>query len=231
MTFREWLVKECEKREERPLIHGFKQLFDELVLDDGVQISVQASVRHMCEPHEDLADGSYESVEVYTHGVEMLEFDDYSSCTEFNYFRVPIDVMENFILKHGGIVTNEDDERMINIQEMIDSRKEAGEITNCVLYVSNGNDHSSIDKVGAILDKYGIKWNMVDTFAGSFNLNRDWIETSSETTIPCAVEYCGVYPVNWDIKDVFTLVKLEEEGRAIIMVDWITDDGKRVPNN
>lgn len=231
MNFKEWLVNECEKREEKPLVYGFKPLFDELVLNDGIELSVQASVRHMCEPNKDLADGSYESVEVYTHGVEMHEFDDYGSCTEFNYFRVPIEVMEDFVSAHGGIANSEDDERMINIQEMIDSRKEAGEIINCVFYVSNGCDSESVDKVGKIFDKYGIKWHMVDTVSGSFNLNRDWIETLTDTLIPCAVEYCGVYPVNWDIKDVFTLVKLEEEGKAIINVDWIKDDGTRVPNN
>jgi hypothetical protein len=78
-----------------------------------------------------------------------------------------------------------------------------------------------------IFDKYDINWGIVDTIGGAYNLNRDWIETGD---IPCYIEYCGVYPVEWDIEDIVILEDLEYEGKVIIKVMWHTEKGF-IPNN
>lgn len=85
-----------------------------------------------------------------------------------------------------------------------------------------------IKEVIGILEKYNIKWNSVDSIGGAFCLNRDWIETSD---IPCYVEYCGVYPTEWDIEDVVRLEQLEYNGDIIIKVLWHMEDGKYIANN
>lgn len=76
-----------------------------------------------------------------------------------------------------------------------------------------------------------IKHMKVDTIPGSFNLDRDWIETDSSTPIECAIEYPGAYPINWDIEDVVMLEKMDQNGDIIIRVMWITEDGKFVQNH
>lgn len=122
------------------------------------------------------------------------------------------------------------EKRMKNIQSMIDARVKDKEITPCMFYVSKTISQEYVDEIKKIFDKYEIKWGDVDTVDGAFNLNRDWVETSKSTPIPCAIEYCGVYPTNWDIKDVFRLVQLEEEGKIIVLVYYIDGDDL-IPNN
>lgn len=89
-------------------------------------------------------------------------------------------------------------------------------------------DDESIKVLTDIFDKYGIGWQRVDTIGGAFNLNRDWIETKD---IPCYIEYCGVYPIKWDVEDVATLEKLDYDGKVIIKVLWHTEDEKFIPNH
>ena len=89
-------------------------------------------------------------------------------------------------------------------------------------------DDENIKVLTNIFDKYGIDWQSVDTIGGAFNLNRDWIETKD---IPCYIEYCGVYPVKWDVEDVATLEELDYDGKVIIKVLWHPEDGKFIPNN
>lgn len=120
-------------------------------------------------------------------------------------------------------------------------RKEAGEEpTNCIFnvtipkFVTYDSKSGSLETdenikvVTDIFDKYGIEWQSVDTVEGSFNLNRDWIETT--TDIPCYIEYCGVYPVNWSPEDCRTLEKLDYQGKVIINVMYHID-GKYIPNH
>lgn len=89
-------------------------------------------------------------------------------------------------------------------------------------------DDENIKVLTALFDKYGIGWRSVDTIGGTFNLNRDWIETKD---IPFYIEYCGVYPVKWDVEDVATLEKLDYDGKVIIKVLWHPEDGKFIPNS
>lgn len=92
--------------------------------------------------------------------------------------------------------------------------------------------NEGIKKLTGILDKYGVEWTVVDTVAGSFNLDREWVEAKA---IPCYIEYCGVYPVDWKSEDICEMVKLEEEGQVIIkvMLVKVDEDGYKryIPNN
>lgn len=82
-------------------------------------------------------------------------------------------------------------------------------------------------KIEGILDKNHVSHGHVDTVCGAWNLNRDWIETGG---IDCIVEFCGVYPVSWDMDDVAELERMETDGEIIVLVDWI-EDGKHIPNH
>ncbi|MDE6014101.1 MAG: hypothetical protein K2H41_00165 [Acetatifactor sp.] len=118
------------------------------------------------------------------------------------------------------------------IQEWIGARKERGEITRCMFYITVPKDtdlykDETIKKIEGILDKNHVSHGNVDTVCGAWNLNRDWIETGE---IDCIVEFCGVYPVNWDMDDVAELERMETEGEIIVLVDWI-EDGKHIPNH
>lgn len=130
-----------------------------------------------------------------------------------------------------------DKKRARCIEGYRNQRKEAGEEpTNCIFNVTvpRFSNSSPLEKdenikvITDLFDKYGIEWQSVDTVEGSFNLNRDWIETT--TDIPCYIEYCGVYPVNWSPEDCRTLEKLDYRGDVIIQVLYHID-GKYIPNH
>lgn len=116
-----------------------------------------------------------------------------------------------------------------------DRRNNGEKPTLCVFQITvpkfseddNLEDSENIKILINIFNKYQISWNCVDTVDGSFNLNREWIETKD---IPCYIEYCGVYPVDWDIEDVITLERMENEGNIIIRVLWHKEE-KYIPNN
>ncbi len=118
------------------------------------------------------------------------------------------------------------------IQEWINARKERGEITRCMFYITVPKDTSllkdeTIKKIEGILDRNRVSHGRVDTVCGAWNLNRDWIETGE---IDCIVEFCGVYPVDWEIGDVAEFERMETEGEIIALVDWIEDE-KHIPNH
>lgn len=97
MTFKDWLVYACQHRG-----LDFRGLLPELRLGDGLNLSVQASEFHKCEPLERREDGEYECVEVYSHGEFVSELDEYL-CDRFTYGYVPVEIMEKLVEKHGGI--------------------------------------------------------------------------------------------------------------------------------
>ena len=101
------------------------------------------------------------------------------------------------------------------IREWIDARKERGEITKCMLYITVPKD----------TDIY--KDETIKKICGAWNLNRDWVETG---VIDCIVEFCGVYPIDWDLEDVAEFERMETDGEIIVLVDWI-EDGKHIPNH
>lgn len=139
------------------------------------------------------------------------------------------------------LMENLDKKRACYIKKWREGRQNDGEEpTNCVFnittpkYVSFDSksgpieNQESIKIITDLFDKYGIEWQRCDTVEGSFSLNRDWIETT--TDIPCYIEYSGVYPVNWSPEDCRTLEKLDALGQVIINVLWHEDD-KYIPNH
>lgn len=101
MTFKEWLEYATKHRHTRA---GVISLLPQLKLKDGMELSVQASETHLCEPQETLETADYESVEVLAP--EKLEViknyrDSYSDAYLYN--RVPVELMEKLVTEHGGI--------------------------------------------------------------------------------------------------------------------------------
>ena len=104
MTFKDWLIYACKHR-----TPDFRKLMPELRLGDGLELSVQAGVVYGCEPRETLNTGEYKSVEVYSHGEFVRELDEYI-CDRFLYSYVPVEVMEDLVNNHGGILLIEADD-------------------------------------------------------------------------------------------------------------------------
>lgn len=132
-------------------------------------------------------------------------------------------------------MTRERSKRMI--ENSRERRTSAGEApTMCMFqfttpeckYRSELEDDENIKIITNMLHKYNVRYDRVDTVGCDFNLNRDWIETDD---IPCFIEYCGVYPVNWDIEDIITMEHMIYAGKIMTKVLWHTEDGKYVPNN
>lgn len=123
------------------------------------------------------------------------------------------------------------------ISTMINDRKSNNEkAMPCIFQItipkyfeeSNLENDNNIKALIDIFDKYDIEYKSVDTIGGSFNLNREWIETSD---ILCYIEYCGVYPIEWDVEDIVLLEKLDYDGIVVIKVLWHPEDGKYIPNH
>lgn len=99
MTFKEWLENASKNRS-----NDFRNLFPELKLIDGTELSVQASELHMCEPKAKLDDGNYDCVEVYTHGIEIKELKEVCyEVSPYTYGYVPVEFMEKLCSLHEGI--------------------------------------------------------------------------------------------------------------------------------
>lgn len=125
-----------------------------------------------------------------------------------------------------------DQKRAEYIQNMIDSRKEKGETRSCIFYITvpkntNIRKDPVIQKVEEMLDRNHVTHGHVDTVEGTWNLNRDWVQTDP---MDCIVEYCGVYPTGWEINDVEELERMENDGEILVMVDWIVG-GEYIPNH
>lgn len=120
------------------------------------------------------------------------------------------------------------------VARWIESRKTKNELVDCFFTITvpnvniNKYDDQTFKKICNILDKYKIPHQFVDTVPGAWNLNRDWIETG---VISCAIEYCGVYPANWDIEDIIDLENMESSGQIIILVTCKDSDGNRHLNS
>lgn len=123
------------------------------------------------------------------------------------------------------------------IEEWIKNRAECKEIYKCVFYITTPAieetlyDNPYIKEICDILKKNGIEYGLVDSLPGAFNLDRYWIETAIKTPIECIVEYCGVYPIHWNVSDVVRLEQLDTEGSIIISVSWIQENGELIDNH
>jgi len=121
------------------------------------------------------------------------------------------------------------------IKEMIQNRKDLGQTPYEVKFSVTTPKHSedfhdnpTILKIIKLFEKYGHKIGAVDTVMGAYNLNRDWLE--HDGTVKCYVEYCGVYPIEWDTEDVAEFDRMENEGEIVVLVNWIVN-GEYVPNH
>ena len=96
MTFKDWLKWASKHRDKLGLM-------PDLQLNDGVELSVQASKSHMSYPQEILESGEYENVEVYTHGLYVIGLCGKNEPFPYRYGYLSIDFMETLCRIHGGI--------------------------------------------------------------------------------------------------------------------------------
>lgn len=123
-------------------------------------------------------------------------------------------------------------ERCNDIQSWIDARVKAEETTMCLFCIKVPANEDVKAIVTNILEKNSVKYSICDTIPGSWNLNDDYYECEP---IECIVEYCGVYPVHWDINDVAYLEMLCNTDKIFINVHWVSHeengDIKYTPNH
>lgn len=48
--------------------------------------------------------------------------------------------------------------------------------------------------------------------------------------IDCIVEYCGVYPIGWNLDDIIEYECMENNGEIVIITYWIKNK-EHIPNN
>lgn len=117
MTVKEFMVKYdrcCES------YFGLTSLFPNLVCKDGSIISVQASINHMSIPEVNFYGSdinNYEAVEVYTR----IYDEDLSPylVSKHTYGRVPFNMLDIVIKRHGGIDIKAVDD-LLNKEQMIE---------------------------------------------------------------------------------------------------------------
>ena len=84
--------------------------YDRVVCADGFSMSVQASAYNYCQPQEPAAD-RYETVEIGFPTVKEPMLMPYAETpenpTDTVYAYVPVEVVTNVIIKHGGMVSGE----------------------------------------------------------------------------------------------------------------------------
>jgi hypothetical protein len=118
-----------------------------------------------------------------------------------------------------------------SIELWIKDRVKKNETTTVRFYISpktitNIFGNELMQKIEEKFKKIGVNCSVVDTVEGSFNLNRDYLETDKFEAI---VEYCGVYPVKMDTKDSAWLSELDNMGEIRIVV-MVYKDGKEYMN-
>lgn len=123
------------------------------------------------------------------------------------------------------------EDRKNAIQNMIADRLVDNNTVNCIFQILLLKEESK-DILEELLKRNGYEICTVDTVSGCWNLNDDWYELDNVESI---VEYCGIYPVKWDINDVVLLDELYYNRDIYINVFWKKEkeDGtiKCIPNN
>lgn len=74
-------------------------------------------------------------------------------------------------------------------------------------------ENKYIKQIRDILFEYNIESRITYEDKGSFNLNRQWLETD---VIDCFVYDYGVYPIGWKAEDLQILEDLDYKGKLII---------------
>lgn len=96
------------------------------------------------------------------------------------------------------------EDRKNKIQNMINKRLVDNDTVNCLFQILLLKEESK-DILEDLLKRNGYETYTVDTVNGCWNLNDDWYEFDNVESI---VEFCGVYPVKWNIDDVVLLEEL-----------------------
>ena len=95
-----------------------RKMYERVCCADGFEMSVQANVSAYCSPREN--SGKYELVEVgFPSAVEpmlMPYVEDRTIPTRTVYGYVPVEIVTNVLVKHGGIVSGEVPPGVIAIQ-------------------------------------------------------------------------------------------------------------------
>ena len=97
----------------------FRKKCEKVVCADGFTMSVQASAWNYCRPQVNAA-SKYESVEVGFPSVKepmlMPWVEDSSDPTGTVYAYVPVEIVTNVLVKHGGMISGEVPPGVIAIQ-------------------------------------------------------------------------------------------------------------------
>lgn len=73
-----------------------------IICKDGYFMNIQASKFHMCNPKDTLERFEYETVEVRCSEENISELEDFKYSNGL-YSNVPIEIIDNIIIRHGGI--------------------------------------------------------------------------------------------------------------------------------
>lgn len=120
------------------------------------------------------------------------------------------------------------------IQNYINWRKRHNHINKCVFCITAPGDvqdarnEKRLDSVRELLDRNNVNYHYCDTVMGSWNLDSEWIETEK---FECVIEYSGVYPIHWNIKDVVEFEALNNDGKIVTRVYLVDEDGNYIPNH
>lgn len=101
------VIREFLKRTTKMDCGIMQKVRPRIVCKDGFSMSVQAGRGLYCTPRTNLPDGKYQTCEIgYPSDKEplILEYSEINDYTNTVYGYVPIDVIDQVIEKHGGIV-------------------------------------------------------------------------------------------------------------------------------
>lgn len=110
------------------------------------------------------------------------------------------------------------------IQKWIDDRmkdNDYGKVLFSVLVLDPAYEKQVVELIKRNYPKYII----CDTKLGCWCLNDDWYEFYADAI----TEYCGVYPIRWNIADVVFLEELYLRRKIYIDAAWVTKDGHLRP--
>lgn len=110
------------------------------------------------------------------------------------------------------------------IQKWIDERmkdNDYGQVLFSVLVLDPAYEKQVVELIKRNYPKY----TRCDTKLGCWCLNDDWYEFYADAI----TEYCGVYPIRWNIADVVFLEELYLRRKIYIDAAWVTKDGHLRP--
>jgi hypothetical protein len=110
------------------------------------------------------------------------------------------------------------------IQKWIDERmkdNDYGQVLFSVLVLDPAYEKQVVELIKRNYPKY----NICDTKLGCWCLNDDWYEFYADAI----TEYCGGYPIRWNIADVVFLEELYLRRKIYIDAAWVTKDGHLRP--